>query len=101
MISLFFGSEKIADEDQELAAQWLAIMEKQCLLHYRQGLSEKILLIQKTTGRYNASFELNTVWKDSELERQQSILSERNSVFISKYKELAELDRLLRLIVPN
>lgn len=76
LIQTIFGSVDISDNTKQKLAEWLSLLDKQCLINNQFGLSQKVIIIKKKSNNVLLNFNIDDVWKYSEI-KLQSIEKEK------------------------
>ena len=93
MIQRYFGSEN-SEKDKEIVAQCLSVFEKLCLIKFQLSLSQKVVILKKTSNKYEAKLSINKVWDVKSVSKEFSIAKKKFSGLLQN-PDLAGLDKLL------
>lgn len=70
LIQAVFGSSEILDRTKRELAEWLSLLDKQCLISNQFGLSQKVVIIKKKSNNVALDFNINDVWNYNDIELQ-------------------------------
>ncbi|OAA90631.1 glycosyltransferase [Clostridium ljungdahlii] len=87
LIQSIFSNPEICDDSKRDIAEWISLLDKQCLINNKFGLSQKVLIIKKKSNQELFNFSISDVWNYNNV-RLQSIEKEtllNKDTRISKY----------------
>ncbi|MCH4259678.1 MAG: glycosyltransferase [Clostridium tyrobutyricum] len=69
-IQSVFGSSELSSNIKRDLADWVSLLDKQCLINNKFGLSQKALIIKKSINNSVFDFDISNVWDTNDIKSQ-------------------------------
>jgi Glycosyltransferase len=67
LIQVAFGSTQLTDVTKKDLANWLSLLDKQCIVNNKFGLSQKVIVIKKKDNNRLIDFNIEEVWNYNDI----------------------------------